>query len=130
VAGSHRVLYPHPVAEPAQRLLLVEGEPDLIAARSHQLPAVAIPGVNGWQAQWASLFAGRDVFIALDCDAQGRASAHRIAGDLCRRHVRVELVDLDPGREDGYDLTDWLHEHPGHGRDLLADPPSIAAGTT
>jgi hypothetical protein len=42
--GSRRQLLPHPAAEPSQRIVLVEGEPDMIAARSRRLPAIALPG--------------------------------------------------------------------------------------
>ena len=38
VAGSRRALFPHPADEPSRQLLLVEGEPDAIAARSHRPP--------------------------------------------------------------------------------------------
>jgi hypothetical protein len=44
--GSRRQLLPHPCAEPARQLLLVEGEPDMLAARSHGLPAIALPGIE------------------------------------------------------------------------------------
>ena len=48
-AGSRRALLPHPAAEPSTQVLLVEGEPDMIAARSHGLPAIAVPGVDSWR---------------------------------------------------------------------------------
>ena len=48
-AGSRRALLPHPAAEPSTHVLLVEGEPDMIAARSHGLPAIAVPGVDAWR---------------------------------------------------------------------------------
>lgn len=47
--GSCRVLLPHPAAETSPRVLLVEGEPDMIAARSHSLPAIAVPGTDAWR---------------------------------------------------------------------------------
>lgn len=126
-AGSRRVLYPHPAAVSARLVLLVEGEPDRIAARSHQLPAVAIPGVNGWQPEWAALFDGREIVIVMDCDPQGRAAAPRIAGDLQARGIATWTVDLDPTRRDGYDLTDWLHDHPDRQHTLLTPPPPQAS---
>jgi hypothetical protein len=109
---SRRALFPHPAAEASRELLLVEGEPDAIAARSRELPAIAIPGVDGWQPEWSTLFAGRVVTIALDADLQGRACARQVANDLAGHAAVVELVDLAPGRSDGYDLTDWLLAHP------------------
>ena len=113
--GSHRALYPHPAGQALRDLLLVEGEPDAIAARSRGLPAIAIPGVNGWQAAWAPLFSGRTVTIAFDADAQGRACARTVAHDLAAHAANLVVIDLAPARTDGYDLTDWLMNHRGEG---------------
>jgi hypothetical protein len=118
--GSRRVLYPHPSTLPPGPVLLVEGEPDRIAAHSAGLPAIAIPGVDGWQQDWAVLLVDhQQVVIVLDCDPQGRAAAHRIADDLDRRQITHRIVDLDPERSDGYDLTDWLKQHPSTHRTRL-----------
>ena len=110
-AGSRRALLPHPAAEPSTHVLLVEGEPDMIAARSRGLPAIAVPGVDGWRREWMTLFSGRAVTIAADADRQGRALAAQIAKDLAEC-ADVVVADLASDREDGYDLTDWLLEHP------------------
>ena len=109
--GSRVGLIPHPAAETSRRILLVEGPPDMIAARSRGLPAIAVPGDHAWQHAWARLLVGRQVMIVMDADSQGRAAAERIAEDLVG-HAEAEIVDLDHGREDGYDLTDWLLVHP------------------
>ncbi|MGI8864156.1 MAG: toprim domain-containing protein [Solirubrobacteraceae bacterium] len=110
--GSQRVLLPHPAAEPSQQVLLVEGEPDMIAARSRGLAAIALPGTDTWRPHWAQLLAGRQVTIVTDSDPQGRALAERIARDL-GDHPDTAIVDLAPERNDGYDLTDWLVVRPG-----------------
>jgi hypothetical protein len=47
----------------------------------------------------------------MDADTQGRAAAERIAADLAG-HAETRVIDLAPPRDDGYDLTDWLLEHP------------------
>jgi hypothetical protein len=107
--GSRRALLPHPAAEPSRELLLVEGEPDMIAARSCGLPAIALPGVDAWRPDWARLFANRRVTIVMDADAQGRRVAERITRDL-RGHAKSVVLDLAPSRDDGYDLSDWLLE--------------------
>jgi DNA primase len=107
-AGSRRVLYPHPAHETAASILLVEGEPDAITARSLGLPAIAVPGTESWQPAWATQFTERDVTIIMDCDHQGRACAHRVADDLRATARRIKIIDLAPTRTDGYDLTDWL----------------------
>jgi len=109
--GSRLGLVPHPAVEMSSRVLLVEGPPDMIAARSRGLAAIAVPGDHAWQPHWAHLLAERDVTILMDADTQGRAAAQRIAADLAG-HAEAHVVDLDSLRNDGYDLTDWLLEHP------------------
>jgi hypothetical protein len=108
--GSNLALIPHPAADRSSRVLLVEGPPDMIAARSRGLPAVAVPGDQAWQPHWAQLLAERDVTIVMDADTAGRTAAERIARDL-NDHALTKIVDLAPQRTDGYDLTDWLIEH-------------------
>jgi hypothetical protein len=107
--GSRVGLIPHPFAETSKRILLVEGPPDMIAARSRGLPAIAVPGDHAWQPAWAPLFAGRQIQIVMDADMQGRAAAERIAHDLADLS-QIRILDLAPLRADGYDLTDWLLE--------------------
>lgn len=121
-AGAPRELFPPPemiaddeprVAIGHQRVLpLVEGEPDCITMWSKSWPAVAVPGAGSWQAEWAVRFTGRHWIIAIcfDCDEAGRAGAHRVANDLVTAGLDVRIIDLDPARTDGYDLTDLFHE--------------------
>lgn len=108
--GTRLGLIPHPCTEPSTWVMLVEGPPDMISARSRGLPAVAVPGDDAWEAEWARLFAGRDVSVVLDCDRAGREAAARIAADLRAAGVRGSIVDLARARADGYDLTEWLAE--------------------
>jgi DNA primase len=116
--GSRRALLPHPAAEPSRKLLLVEGEPDMIAARSRGIPAIALPGAESWRAEWATLLAGREVTIVMDCDRDGRRAAARIAQDLCG-HADVAEFDIAPERNDGYDLTDLFRDHPRLAKEIL-----------
>jgi hypothetical protein len=109
--GSRRQLLPHPLTETSKQLLLVEGEPDMIAARSRGLPAIALPGVETWRSAWAKLFAGREVTIVMDCDREGRRAASRIARDVCDC-ADPSVLDIAPDRADGYDLTDLLLRYP------------------
>ncbi len=116
--GSRRALLPHPAAEPSNEILLVEGEPDMIAARSRGIPAIAVPGTETWRTEWASLFAGREVTIVMDCDPEGRRAAQRIAEDLHALAV-TRVLDIAPERRDGYDLTDLLRDHPRLRKEIL-----------
>lgn len=81
----------------------------MIAARAHGLAAIALPGVDSWKNDWAAMFAGRQVTITMDCDRRGRACAQRIAHAL-DDFAAVRIVDLEPSRHDGYDLTDLILE--------------------
>ena len=110
VAGTRLGLIPHPSAEASDHIILVEGPPDMIAARSAGLPAIAIPGTHAWQPAWAHLLTGRRVTIVMDCDAPGRRAAEEIAASLDETADGAEVVDLWPGRDDGYDLTDRILE--------------------
>jgi hypothetical protein len=106
-AGSRLGLIPHPELATGS-VLLVEGPSDMLAARSAGLPAIAVPGTHAWQAGWASAFTNRDVTVVMDADRPRREAAVRITHDLQRHGARAAIVDLDPSRDDGYDLSDWL----------------------
>jgi DNA primase len=110
VPGTKLGLVPHPSRERGEHIILVEGPPDMLAARSCGLPAVAVPGTNAWQPRWARLLRQRCVSIVMDCDAAGRAGAEQIAASLDSATTRVEVIDLAPYRTDGYDLTDRILE--------------------
>ncbi len=116
--GSRLGLIPHPSIETSQHILLVEGPPDMIAARSHGLPAIAVPGDHAWQPGWAQLLTGREVTIVMDADTEGRAAAARISDDLAET-AKAQIIDLAPKRTDGYDLTDWLADHTALADDRL-----------
>ena len=107
VRGTRLGLIPHPSQESALHVVLVEGPADMIAARSNGLAAIAVSGTYAWRPEWAPAFAGRRVTVVMDCDSPGREAANRIASDLAQSSD-VELLDLDPARDDGYDLTDAL----------------------
>lgn len=137
VPGTRLGLIPHPATEPNQHVLLVEGPPDMIAARSAGLAAIAVPGTQAWQPHWARLLTGRRVTIITDCDPPGRISAHQIAASLQQAGITAQIVDLAPDRQDGYDLTDRIlqRRHPGQSRlqtvdALLRPQPCSSTGRT
>ncbi len=107
-AGTTLGLLPHPAADPSVDVLLVEGPPDMLAARCQGWSAFAVPGDDAWQPEWAQLLAGRRVTIVMDADQAGRTAAARIAAHVAAVAREVRVADLHPGREDGADLTDWL----------------------
>jgi DNA primase len=111
IAATRLGLIPHPATERSRWIVLVEGPPDMIAARSRAIPAVAVPGDHAWDPAWAPLLAGRHVAVIMDADPPGRDAAQRIASDLTPHAATVRIIDPAPDRDDGYDLTDWLHAH-------------------
>jgi len=110
VPGTRLGLIPHPAREASDHIILVEGPPDMVAARSCGLPTIAVPGTTAWQQSWADLLAGRRVTIVMDCDAPGRRAADEIATSLRAAAIPTDVVDLWPDRRDGYDLTDRILE--------------------
>jgi hypothetical protein len=114
-AGTPRALFPPPELiaddELGERrvIWLVEGEPDAIRMWSIGLPAVAVPGAQNWRDEWAARFTGRRwrVAVCFDCDTAGREGAARAAAALTTAGIEARLVELDPDRDDGFDLTDY-----------------------
>ena len=104
-------LCPHPATEQSAMIVLVEGPPDLAAARSRGLPAVAISHDHAWGPQCAELLAGRFVTVLMSAHPAGRAAAQRIAEDLDNVAAAVAVADFAPSREDGYELNEWLADH-------------------
>jgi hypothetical protein len=109
VKGTRFGLVPHPARERSRHVVLVEGLPDMVSGRSYGLPAIAVPGIDTWRADWGPALAGRRVTVMMDADKPGRTAASRIYADL-KDIADVTVVDIAPDRDDGYDLSDLLHE--------------------
>ena len=112
VPGTTLGLIPHPAAVDSQIIVIAEGLPDLVAARAQDLPAVAVPGTKAWDSSWSKALAGRIVITLMDCDDEGRIAAAAIRRDLTAERITARSLDLAPDRDDGYDLSDWLLDHP------------------
>jgi hypothetical protein len=106
--GAGRFLFPPPESFRVPDLWLVEGEPDAISAFELELPAVGVPGVGTWKADWAERFIGRTVTICFDADGPGRTAAQARAADLRAMGVESRVVDLAPTKHNGYDLGEAL----------------------
>lgn len=109
-----RDLFPPPEFQRDGDLWLVEGEPDAITALSLGLNASGVPGAK-WAISRAEALARRlqrrpRVYLVPDCDESGRAWARRVAACLAAEGVEVRIVDLDPSRSDGWDLTSLRHD--------------------
>jgi len=100
-------------AEP--RIYVVEGERDVETIVAAGL--VATTSAQGaawrWTVAFVTHFAGaKCVVVVSDSDAAGRKAATSRASLLSNVCEDVRLVDLAPGRHDGYDVSDWIES--GH----------------
>jgi DNA primase len=111
LSGRDRGLFPSPERFPNRALWLVEGEPDGVTVVQLGLAGCGIPGANGWTTGFAERnrlrFAGRVVIVCFDCDEEGRNAVKKVLPDLTAVARDVRVVDLDPGRSDGFDLSDF-----------------------
>ena len=107
--GSKRDLWPAPESITGEVLYVVEGEPDAVTAAEIGLLAVGVPGVKGWKPDYAARIAhGRTrVVVIADSDAPGRDAANAWAAAIGEHCQDVRVLDLAPGRTDGYDLGDF-----------------------
>ena len=104
--GSKRDLFPAPESIPRRYpLFVVEGEGDAVAVWSAGLRAVGVPGASSWRKEWGPRLLGREIVVLCDCDPQGRGLGERIVADAGGR-----LVDLEPGRDDHWDVGDLVRE--------------------
>jgi hypothetical protein len=103
---------------------LVEGEGTAISLASLGFPAISLPGSvarasgdvlrpssfggNGWHKSWKRRFTRFPRIICIpDCDGPGRSLMMTAEYDLRSEGVRCNTVDLDPARQDGFDVGDW-----------------------
>ena len=108
-----RPLYRLPELATANRVVLVEGEKAVDAARS--IGFVATTSAGGSQAaaktDWQPL-AGKEVWILPDNDTPGRKYADSVAAILGTLNppVSVRIIDL-PDLPDAGDIVDWIDAH-------------------
>ncbi|MGA2758386.1 MAG: DUF3987 domain-containing protein, partial [Solirubrobacteraceae bacterium] len=114
--GTVRELWPAPeTIDVGESIWITEGEPDAISLWSVGIPAVAIPGAGKRDLSWSARFAGRRVVLCLDADTQGREAAAWLADQLVPVAAEVRLLNLDPTREDGWDVGALIREATGSG---------------
>jgi hypothetical protein len=106
-----RELFPRPEDFDTSSIWLVEGEPDAVAMRVIGFPAVAVPGVSTWKEGWADRFEEfSTVYIAFDCDQQGRDAAEIRQGQL-GKVTEARVVDIASDETDGYDISNLLLDY-------------------
>ena len=73
-------------------IFYVEGEKDVDTLKSKGYVAITAGGVNDWQADFAQLFMGADVFVLADNDEPGKNLANRIQADLQGIAKSVKII--------------------------------------
>jgi DNA primase len=105
--GTPPRLYPSPPPSDATKVVVAEGEWDVLVARSHGLTAVCgTHGADTWLPEWSGALAGKHVRFVYDCDEAGRDGAAAAAESVRRFAKSVGIVDLGLG--DKEDLSDWF----------------------
>lgn len=105
--GSKRGLFPAPEVLSTRRpLFVVEGEPAAVSVRSTGHQAVAIPGAASWRGEFMQRLLGYQLVCLPDCDTPGRDLMQRVFSVL----PNVRVVDVEPGRNDGFDVGDMVAE--------------------
>lgn len=101
--------------DPTGYLYVVAGEFDRLLLCQEGFDAVSGTGGEGtlpWKRDGV-LLRDRHVVIIYDCDMSGRKGARKFARAATEEGASsVRIVDLDPIREDGYDLGNFLTEQP------------------
>jgi KaiC/GvpD/RAD55 family RecA-like ATPase len=107
--GATRDLWPDPATVHGDVLFVTEGEPDAVTAAQMGLAGVAVPGTGKWEPSWAQRVAAgrRRVVVVADADEAGRKAAKRWAAAIAEHCADVRVLDLDPARTDGFDLSDY-----------------------
>ena len=112
-AGGPKIPYrlPELLAAPTASGLFLRGREGRRQSRQASV-LVATTASEGASAKWApeltQYFKDRHVVILPDADEPGRKHAQKVAKALYDVAASIKVVDLFPGRSDGYDVSDWL----------------------
>jgi hypothetical protein len=95
-------------AADVKKVVLTEGEMDMLCGRSFGLPTwTHTSGAGAFPREAGELFGGKDVYVCYDCDDAGRAGARRTARIVHPYASMVCIVDLKLDTKGG-DLTDFF----------------------
>ena len=86
----------------AGRVLLVEGETDVAAARLMGIPAIGVPGASNWRPEWAELLAGLEVSVWKEPDQGGETLVRKVGADI----DGVRVIPAPAGVKDLCELLD------------------------
>ncbi len=119
-SGRKAMLYPLQLFdEAAEDILIGEGEPDIVAARSIGLHAFCgTAGAKTFDREWLSLLKRgkvRRCYLCMDHDETGRAATVMLIELLleCCPEWEISIVAGPQGFPEKGDLTDFLRQHAG-----------------
>jgi hypothetical protein len=111
LGNTRRTLFRLPellAADPAELVIIPEGEKDVDRLRSLGLVATTAPqGAAKWLKVDRAALAGRHVVVLPDNDDPGRKHAAQIVRDLTGKAASVRVLKL-PGLPEKGDVSDWL----------------------
>lgn len=84
----------------AGRVLLVESETDVAAARLMGVPCLGVPGASTWKSDWAQVLEGLDVYAWQEPDVAGEEFVANIGADI----DPLRVIDAPPGIKDLVEL--------------------------
>ena len=119
-SGRKALLYPLPLFDnTAEEILIGEGEPDIVAARSIGLPAFCgTAGAKTFPPDWLALLKHgkvRRCHLCMDNDETGRAATAMLL-ELLSEHCpewEISVIAWPEGFPEKGDLTDFLRQYEG-----------------
>lgn len=97
---------------PGAPIIVCAGEFDRIMLVQNGLNAVTGTGAEGTVPRLEDcevLLTASEIYIVYDCDKAGRVGARKLSRSLMKIGAeKIKVIDLDPGRQDGYDASDFF----------------------
>lgn len=95
-----------------ERIVFCAGEFDRIILEQNGIRAVTGTGAEGTiprAEDCEELRVCSEVVIIYDCDKAGRTGSDKLARSLMEFGLtKIKVIDLDPGKKDGYDISDFF----------------------
>lgn len=93
-----RLFNPEALFSPKPYIAICEGEMDTMTAHGRMLPAIGVPGVDGWQAWFDRPLTGYDaVYVLADNDDAGQGM--KFAEFVAERLENVRVVPMPKGHD-------------------------------
>jgi MCM P-loop domain len=112
--GSPARLYPIEALSVRGPIIICEGEWDALATIQRGFNAITrTSGASTWKMAWNRWFAGRDVYLAQDCDREGQKGNAKIGRALSgvASSIRVLPLPFPVIEKGGQDLGDYWELH-------------------